>query len=156
MSGMSCSITRMLAPSASRRRRMSGPMASASRWAMQLDGSSRSTTEGWWASTHARSTTRSDPFFFTHTTTTEIYTLSLHDALPISRRRAEETDVDLSQIEGTGSDGLITVKDVTSAAGGAAQQAAGTADRAAGQATGAVGQVAAQADRKSTRLNSSH
>ena len=63
-----------------------------------------------------------------------------------ARRRAEETGVDLSQIEGTGSDGLITVKDVTSAAGGAAQQAAGTADRAAGQATGAVGQVAAQAD----------
>ena len=63
-----------------------------------------------------------------------------------ARRRAEEMGVDLSQIEGTGSDGLITVKDVTSAAGGAAQQAAGTADRAAGQATGAVGQVAAQAD----------
>src|SRR5690349_25132729 len=26
-------------------------------------------------------------FFFTHTATTEIYTLSLHDALPISTRR---------------------------------------------------------------------
>src|ERR1039457_7692752 len=28
-------------------------------------------------------------FFFNDTATTEIYTLSLHDALPISRRRAE-------------------------------------------------------------------
>ena len=56
-----------------------------------------------------------------------------------ARRRAEEMGVDLSQIEGTGSDGLITVKDVTSTAGGAAQQAAG-------QATDAVGQTVAQAD----------
>jgi pyruvate/2-oxoglutarate dehydrogenase complex dihydrolipoamide acyltransferase (E2) component len=56
-----------------------------------------------------------------------------------ARRRAEEMGVDLSQIEGTGSEGLITVKDVTSAAGGAAQQAAG-------QATDAVGQTVAQAD----------
>ena len=67
-----------------------------------------------------------------------------------ARRRAEEMGVDLSQLEGTGSGGLITVKDVTSAAGGAAQQAAGTARQAAGQATGqatdAVGQTVAQAD----------
>jgi len=56
-----------------------------------------------------------------------------------ARRRAEEMGVDLSQIEGTGSEGLITVKDVTSAAGGAAQQAAG-------QATDAIGQTVAQAD----------
>jgi pyruvate/2-oxoglutarate dehydrogenase complex dihydrolipoamide acyltransferase (E2) component len=67
-----------------------------------------------------------------------------------ARRRAEEMGVDLSQLEGTGSGGLITVKDVTSAAGGAAQQAAGTARQAAeqatGQATDAVGQTVAQAD----------
>jgi pyruvate/2-oxoglutarate dehydrogenase complex dihydrolipoamide acyltransferase (E2) component len=59
-----------------------------------------------------------------------------------ARRRAEEMGVDLSQLEGTGSGGLVTVKDVTSAAGGAAQQAAGTAS----QATNAVGQTVAQAD----------
>ena len=67
-----------------------------------------------------------------------------------ARRRAEEMGVDLSQLEGTGSGGLVTVKDVTSAAGGAAQQAAGTARQAAGQATGqasdAVGQTVAQTD----------
>jgi len=67
-----------------------------------------------------------------------------------ARRRAEEMGVDLSQLEGTGSGGLITVKDVTSAAGGAAKQAAGTARQTTGQATGqatdAVGQTVAQAD----------
>jgi pyruvate/2-oxoglutarate dehydrogenase complex dihydrolipoamide acyltransferase (E2) component len=63
-----------------------------------------------------------------------------------ARRRAEEMGVDLSQIEGTGSGGLVTVKDVTSAAGGAAQQATETVGQAAGQAQDAVGQVAAQAD----------
>jgi pyruvate/2-oxoglutarate dehydrogenase complex dihydrolipoamide acyltransferase (E2) component len=78
--------------------------------------------------------------------TAEQVTEQVVKASDVARRRAEEMGVDLSQLEGTGSDGLITVKDVTSAAGGAAQQAAGTADRAAGQATGAVGQVAAQAD----------
>jgi len=67
-----------------------------------------------------------------------------------ARRRAEEMGIDLWQLEGTGSGGLITVKDVTSAAGGAAQQAAGTASQATGQTTGqatdAVGQTVAQAD----------
>ena len=64
------------------------------------------------------------------------------NASDAARRRAEEMGVDLSQLEGTGSGGLVTVKDVTSAAGGAAQQAAGTAS----QATNTVGQTVAQAD----------
>ena len=64
------------------------------------------------------------------------------NASDAARRRAEEMGVDLSQLEGTGSGGLITVKDVTSAAGGVAQQAAGSAN----QATNAVGQTVAQAD----------
>jgi pyruvate/2-oxoglutarate dehydrogenase complex dihydrolipoamide acyltransferase (E2) component len=64
------------------------------------------------------------------------------NASDAARRRAEEMGVDLSQLEGTGSGGLVTVKDVTSAAGGAVQQAAGTAS----QATNAVGQTVAQAD----------
>lgn len=64
------------------------------------------------------------------------------NASDAARRRAEEMGVDLSQLEGTGSGGLVTVKDVTSAAGGAAQQAAGTASKA----TNAVGQTVAQAD----------
>ena len=64
------------------------------------------------------------------------------NASDAARRRAEEMGVDLSQLEGTGSGGLVTVKDVTSAAGGAVQQPAGTAS----QATNAVGQTVAQAD----------
>ena len=82
--------------------------------------------------------------------TVEAATEEAVKASDAARRRAEEMGVDLSQLEGTGSGGLITVKDVTSAAGGAAQQAAGTARQATGQATGqatdAVGQTVAQAD----------
>jgi pyruvate/2-oxoglutarate dehydrogenase complex dihydrolipoamide acyltransferase (E2) component len=72
----------------------------------------------------------------------EQVTKQVVNASDAARRRAEEMGVDLSQLEGTGSGGLVTVKDVTSAAGGAAQQAAGTAS----QATNAVGQTVAQAD----------
>jgi pyruvate/2-oxoglutarate dehydrogenase complex dihydrolipoamide acyltransferase (E2) component len=78
--------------------------------------------------------------------TAEQVTEEVVKASDAARRRAEEMGVDLSQVEGTGSGGLITVKDVTSAAGGATQQAAGTARQATGQATDAVGQTVAQAD----------
>jgi pyruvate/2-oxoglutarate dehydrogenase complex dihydrolipoamide acyltransferase (E2) component len=81
--------------------------------------------------------------------TAEQVTEQVVNASDAARRRAEEMGVDLSQIEGTGSDGLITVKDVMSAAGGAAQQAAGQATEAVGQtvaqADGAVGQATQQA-----------
>ena len=40
------------------------------------------------------------------------------EATPAAERRAEELGVDLSQVEGTGSGGRITVKDVNRAAGG--------------------------------------
>jgi pyruvate/2-oxoglutarate dehydrogenase complex dihydrolipoamide acyltransferase (E2) component len=70
-----------------------------------------------------------------------------------ARRKAEELGVDLSEIEGSGSGGLITVKDVTSlaeetaeGATDAVEQAAGGATETAGKAvdgaTGAVGQAA--------------
>jgi pyruvate/2-oxoglutarate dehydrogenase complex dihydrolipoamide acyltransferase (E2) component len=62
-----------------------------------------------------------------------------------ARRRAEELGLDLSQIEGTGSDGLITVKDVTNLAKEMQDQATDTVRRTLGQATsqadGAVGQA---------------
>lgn len=60
-SGRSCSMTSRLAPSSSRTRRSMGASASASRWAMPLEGSSSSSTVGPWASTQARSTTRRVP-----------------------------------------------------------------------------------------------
>ena len=37
-------------------------------------------------------------FFFNDTATTEIYTLSLHDALPISLIRAHDLDLTLLQL----------------------------------------------------------
>src|SRR2546430_6103001 len=46
-------------------------------------------------------------FFFNDTATTEIYTLSLHDALPISRRLANEIAGDGRRI----GDGIVQVPD---------------------------------------------
>lgn len=70
-----------------------------------------------------------------------------------AKRRAEELGLDLSQVEGTGSGGLITVKDVTSLAEGAGDQATQAAGQAVdqagetvGQATQAVEETAGQAD----------
>src|SRR3989475_2566721 len=73
-------------------------------------------------------------FFFNDTATTEIYTLSLHDALPISLAvfHAQRTALDL----GNGVENL------------AAQRA--------GEAIADGRAAIADQDRKSTRLNSSH
>src|SRR3712207_7749448 len=80
-------------------------------------------------------------FFFNDTATTEIYTLSLHDALPISLR-------DLSRlISSTGADndlieltrGQVPLRDI----------AVRDVERNGATRRGAL-------DRKSTRLNSSH
>jgi pyruvate/2-oxoglutarate dehydrogenase complex dihydrolipoamide acyltransferase (E2) component len=81
------------------------------------------------------------------------------EATDAARREAKERGVDLTNVEGTGSDGRIIVSDVVEAAeamedgagedGAAAQeaagQAAGQAQQVAGQATDQAGQVAGQA-----------
>src|SRR5215210_1519365 len=77
------------------------------------------------------------------------------EATDAARREARERGVDLTKVEGTGSDGRIIVSDVVEAAeameeeGGAAseaaQQAKDTAGQAAGQAQDAAGQAAGQA-----------
>jgi pyruvate/2-oxoglutarate dehydrogenase complex dihydrolipoamide acyltransferase (E2) component len=83
------------------------------------------------------------------------------EATDAARREARERGVDLTKIEGTGSDGRIIVSDVVEAAeameaeagedGAAsqavqqAQDAAGQAQQVAGQATDQAGQVAGQA-----------
>ena len=76
------------------------------------------------------------------------------DATDAARREARERGVDLTKIEGTGSDGRIIVSDVVEAAeameaeaseDGAASQAAQQAQDAAGQAAGQAQQVADQA-----------
>src|SRR5438552_15686120 len=71
-------------------------------------------------------------FFFNDTATTEIYTLSLHDALPISDKDLAAPDV----------------------AAGLEESFAGGGYTALQRA--ALMQLAADQDRKSTRLNSSH
>jgi pyruvate/2-oxoglutarate dehydrogenase complex dihydrolipoamide acyltransferase (E2) component len=75
------------------------------------------------------------------------------DATDAARREAKERGVDLTQVEGTGSDGRIIVSDVVEAAeameeageDGAASQAAQQAQDAAGQAAGQAQQVVGQA-----------
>src|SRR3712207_8542560 len=81
-------------------------------------------------------------FFFNDTATTEIYTLSLHDALPILRR------------EGTASPYPIVRANE-------GRQRLGAARDRAGRGTDEMSRRAPPrrptgADRKSTRLNSSH
>jgi pyruvate/2-oxoglutarate dehydrogenase complex dihydrolipoamide acyltransferase (E2) component len=76
------------------------------------------------------------------------------EATDAARREARERGVDLTKVEGTGSDGRIIVSDVVEAAeameaeageDGAASQAAQQAQDAAGQAAGQAQQVAGQA-----------
>src|SRR3712207_7253936 len=73
---------------------------------------------------------RHDFFFFNDTATTEIYTLSLHDALPISAQRSGRS---------------FTLAD-----------RGRTASVAGRPGTTALGTGVGAGDRKSTRLNSSH
>src|SRR2546427_6776755 len=84
-------------------------------------------------------------FFFNDTATTEIYTLSLHDALPILR--GGETD------EGTASAG-IEMRCALSHQIRSPQEAIGTGRNFGGFGGEAI--VGFARDRKSTRLNSSH
>src|SRR5918993_4018192 len=65
------------------------------------------------------------------------------DATDAARREARERGVDLTQVEGTGSDGRIIVSDVVEAAE-AMEAEDGTAGQAAQQAQDAAGQVASQ------------
>jgi pyruvate/2-oxoglutarate dehydrogenase complex dihydrolipoamide acyltransferase (E2) component len=72
------------------------------------------------------------------------------DATDAARREARERGVDLTKVEGTGSEGRIIVSDVVEAAEameeeGAASQAAQQAQDAAGQAADQAQQVAGQA-----------
>jgi pyruvate/2-oxoglutarate dehydrogenase complex dihydrolipoamide acyltransferase (E2) component len=63
-----------------------------------------------------------------------------------AKRKAEELGIDLSQVEGTGSGGLITVKDVTNLVEETGTNATDLVGQVADQATGAVDQAADQAD----------
>src|SRR5256885_4503406 len=77
-------------------------------------------------------------FFFNDTATTEIYTLSLHDALPIYLGE------DVLALDGLAVDLRLELR--------VAQEDLGVAEDAVGSGR----REAASLDRKSTRLNSSH
>src|SRR5207248_9328535 len=72
-------------------------------------------------------------FFFTHTATTHIYTLSLHDALPISRRPPSQRRACAPSCRAPAPDPVRTEADPPVSRDAATSR-----------------------DRKSTRLNSSH
>src|SRR5829696_5953473 len=80
------------------------------------------------------------------------------DATDAARREAKERGVDLTQVEGTGSDGRIIVSDVVEAAeameeeGGPASQAAQQAQDAAGQAAGQAQDAASGAVQQAGQL----
>src|SRR3712207_8731976 len=86
-------------------------------------------------------------FFFNDTATTEIYTLSLHDALPISApSRGPERTADPA---GTGTDR-------TSCRRTASARRSRNASRSSTAVLVRADQPPTARDRKSTRLNSSH
>src|SRR3712207_8876921 len=78
-------------------------------------------------------------FFFNDTATTEIYTLSLHDALPICELQDEFSLRGTEDCERSGS---TTVVEQATAVGGDVLAVTGSGPE--------------EVDRKSTRLNSSH
>src|SRR5258708_31992163 len=82
-------------------------------------------------------------FFFNDTATTEIYTLSLHDALPISQGAAERA-------------GVRTPRSYGSFRSGSAQDSGDPAHPRPRRAGRPDIRPSAGRDRKSTRLNSSH
>src|SRR5258707_10874475 len=85
-------------------------------------------------------------FFFNDTATTEIYTLSLHDALPISNvRRVDARSREVGEaFQGFDQGGVVLV--AVAAGDGGVEQLLGGSGVGEGQIE----------DRKSTRLNSSH
>src|SRR3712207_8824114 len=83
-------------------------------------------------------------FFFNDTATTEIYTLSLHDALPIYLWTGEYRDSAKARLDSLEAGG----KDL--------RALAEHADRGGQYARAVLLDTLGYADRKSTRLNSSH
>src|SRR3712207_7827121 len=86
-------------------------------------------------------------FFFNDTATTEIYTLSLHDALPISARIG-------AILAGAGAEGQAAVSEYASELGLCFQIVDDVLNATSTREE--LGKSAGSEDRKSTRLNSSH
>src|SRR5207249_11224757 len=93
------------------------------------------------------------------TTTPDIYTLSLHDALPIYRRRARAHRAPgrlLREPEAVPERGLLFRDHLRSDADSRRHVSRAVRHRANAGVAGAVAGDAPRQDRKSTRLNSSH
>src|SRR3712207_7247331 len=88
-------------------------------------------------------------FFFNDTATTEIYTLSLHDALPISEHGLDMGD------RGLGHDAVAEIEDEGPFRKRGEDVVHGRIERPAARDQRHRVEIALQ-DRKSTRLNSSH
>src|SRR5205085_10556170 len=88
-------------------------------------------------------------FFFTATATTEIYTLSLHDALPISPRKPASSD---QRTRGSSSTMRMRARNSARHVGTNPRRG----NRLIMNRSRKVTMPGATADRKSTRLNSSH
>src|SRR3712207_7194764 len=86
-------------------------------------------------------------FFFNDTATTEIYTLSLHDALPILKKMQDRNLDALSAFQGRKVDGMNLSQRVWRYVRQYREQMESALD---------VGLGEGREDRKSTRLNSSH
>src|SRR2546425_11504357 len=93
-------------------------------------------------------------FFFNDTATTEIYTLSLHDALPISTNQFGDilTDIGAGLVGGLGLAPGLCVGERQAMA----QATHGSAPDIAGRNIANPYAMIMSGDRKSTRLNSSH
>src|SRR3712207_7685241 len=87
-------------------------------------------------------------FFFNDTATTEIYTLSLHDALPISALRVQHDGAAVTAVLQAAQQELQALRDLVPDAY-LVTDGAGVIEQANANTSQLV-------DRKSTRLNSSH
>src|SRR3712207_8124371 len=89
-------------------------------------------------------------FFFNDTATTEIYTLSLHDALPILERAARpQTIIERVEVPVLHEEQVKRLEELVVTLRAVAEEVSLALTKAFGQHNG-------QEDRKSTRLNSSH
>src|SRR5256885_7074479 len=87
-------------------------------------------------------------FFFNDTATTEIYTLSLHDALPILAQRQQQVRVPAGDMTNTKGKYYTYALDLL--------MEAGVNRVSIGVGDDITNQTGVDRDRKSTRLNSSH
>src|SRR3712207_8737684 len=92
-------------------------------------------------------------FFFNDTATTEIYTLSLHDALPIFHVAGA---LELLEDDLVHRRARVDERGAEDGEGSAVLDVARCTEELLGRVQGARVDAARQEDRKSTRLNSSH